>query len=207
MTSLAIWALGYCRSRGYADPAPGPAGLWMQIGQPEQVGRHIPTEPFDPDAYRSLVESVTEPFVYVEAIAPRADVLALTPAGWTPRDSHWLMTTPLKAEAAPPLPAGYELRLIETDGLCRVEIDAPDGALAASGNCGLGGVHGTFDKIVTDEAHRRRGLGSVIMQALTTAALARGVTDGILIATPDGRALYRALGWTDVGEVVSVISG
>jgi len=179
----------------------------MQIGLPEQVGRHVFTGAFKPDAYRRLVESVTEPFVYVEAMAPRAQVLALTPAGWTPRDSHWLMTTPLKAEAAPPLPAGYRLRLIETDGLCRAEIDAPDGALAASGNCGLGGAYGTFDKIVTDEVHRRRGLGSVIMQALTTAALARGATDGILIATPDGQALYRALGWSDVGEVVSVISG
>lgn len=207
MVSLETWSLGYCRSRGYADPTPGPAGLWMQIGLPEQVGRHIVTGPFEPDAYRRLVASVTEPFVYVEAMAPREVILPLTPAGWTPRDSHWLMTTPLKAGATSPPPPGYALRLIETDGLCRVEIDAPDGVLAAGGNCGLGGAHGTFDRIVTDEAHRRRGLGSVVMQALTTAALARGVTDGVLIATPDGRALYFALGWSEVGEVVSVISG
>ena len=205
MVTLETWAVGYCRARGYPDPEPGPAGLWMRIDLPEQVGRHVLTA-FEPDAYHRLVASVTEPFVYVEALAPRAAVLALTPAGWTPRDTHWLMTTTLIA-AEPALPAGYAARLVEGPLTVNLEIDAPDGAPAATGRCGLDGAVATFDRIVTEEAHRRLGLGKAVMNQLSAAALARGATTGALIATPDGRALYRAMGWAEVGEVTSVISG
>jgi hypothetical protein len=34
----------------------------------------------------------------------------------------------------------------------------------------------------------------------------RGASQGTLIATPDGRALYQVLGWTQWSEVTSVIS-
>lgn len=205
MVTLETWAVGYCRARGYLDPEPGPAGLWMRIDLPEQVGRHVLTA-FEPDAYRRLVASVTEPFVYVEALAPRAAVLALTPDGWTPRDAHWLMTTTLTAAEAA-LPAGYSARLVEGPLTVNLEIDAPDGTPAATGRCGLNGAVATFDRIVTEEAHRRLGLGKAVMNRLSAAVLARGAATGVLIATPDGRALYRAMGWAEVGEVTSVISG
>jgi len=63
-----------------------------------------------------------------------------------------------------------------------------------------------FDQIVTQEAHRRRGLGRMIMNGLIQRALEHGARQGALIATPDGRALYRTLGWSEWSEVTSVIS-
>jgi GNAT superfamily N-acetyltransferase len=206
MITLETWATGYCRARGYVDPTPGPAGLWMQIDLPEQVGRHVLTSAFDPEAYRHLVAGIAEPFVYVEALAPREALLPLAPDGWTFRDTHWLMTRRLNVESAEP-PPGYTVRLVETDHKLQIDIEAPDGSPAATGRCGLADNTATFDRIVTEEAHRRRGLGSVVMARLAAAALARGVERGALIATPDGRALYHILGWTEVGEVTSVISG
>jgi GNAT superfamily N-acetyltransferase len=206
MVTLETCVTGYCRARGYVDPTPGPAGLWMHIDLPEQVGRHVLTAAFDPDAYRRLVAEITEPFVYVEALASREAIVPLAPAGWTFRDAHWLMTRRLAATNAEP-PPGYAVRLVETDHKLQIDIEAPDGSPAATGRCGLAGETATFDRIVTEEAHRRLGLGSVVMARLATEALARGVEHGALIATPDGRALYRALGWTEVGEVTSVISG
>lgn len=205
MIDLGTWAPGYCAARGYAQPHPGPAGLWLEVGLPDQRGRHLMTGAFDPQAYRRLVAEVTEPFVYVEALAPREDVLPLTPARWTVLDPAWLMAVRL-AEAHVAPPPGYTVRVIEEAAKLQVEIDGPDGSPAATGRCGLAGDAATFDRIVTEEAHRRRGLGKVVMVHLATAALARGVTHGVLIATADGRALYRALGWDEVGEVTYVIS-
>jgi GNAT superfamily N-acetyltransferase len=53
-----------------------------------------------------------------------------------------------------------------------------------------------FDQIVTDEAHRRLGLGTVVMLNLDAVAEQAGATDRLLVATEAGRALYERLGWT-----------
>jgi predicted GNAT family acetyltransferase len=60
----------------------------------------------------------------------------------------------------------------------------------------MDGESGTFDQIVTHESHRRRRLGSTIMKLLTGEAVARGKTQGVLVATEDGLGLYRSIGWT-----------
>jgi len=52
-----------------------------------------------------------------------------------------------------------------------------------------------FDQIMTDPAHRRRGLASVVMTALTDAARAEGARRGLLLASEVGSLLYAALGW------------
>ena len=53
-----------------------------------------------------------------------------------------------------------------------------------------------FDQIVTDEGHRRLGLGTVVMVKLDALAEKSGVTERLLVATEAGRALYERLGWS-----------
>ena len=53
-----------------------------------------------------------------------------------------------------------------------------------------------FDQIGTAERYQRRGLGSAIMRALAAHAHDRGIRDAMLCATPPGRAIYTALGWS-----------
>ena len=43
---------------------------------------------------------------------------------------------------------------------------APEGNVVASGRMGLGASYAVADQIVTDERHRRLGLGTVVMAAL-----------------------------------------
>ncbi|MGY5128538.1 GNAT family N-acetyltransferase [Streptomyces nigrescens] len=52
-----------------------------------------------------------------------------------------------------------------------------------------------FDMIGTEPAHQRRGLGRAVMTALAGRAVERGARQGVLVASPDGRALYEAMGW------------
>ncbi|MEV0153356.1 GNAT family N-acetyltransferase [Micromonospora sp. NPDC050686] len=72
----------------------------------------------------------------------------------------------------------------------------PEGQVAASGKLATAGAYGIVDQVETAAAHRRRGLGSVVMRTLAWHALRRGADTGVLVATDDGRDLYRSLGWT-----------
>lgn len=56
------------------------------------------------------------------------------------------------------------------------------------------------DRIVTVAGQRRRGLGSAVMAVLTDAALDAGRERAVLGTSVDGRALYRSLGWREVGR-------
>lgn len=63
----------------------------------------------------------------------------------------------------------------------------------------------TVDQVVTEPAHRRRGLGRTVMAALERAAVERGVVRGVLVATEDGLGLYGSLGWTVDSPVTAAV--
>ncbi len=89
------------------------------------------------------------------------------------------------------LPEVVELRLL--DGA---------GRLAASGQAGFADGCAVPDKITTERDHRRRGLGAAMMTLLGDAARERGVHQGVLVASDEGRRLYLHLGWGLHGAVV-----
>ncbi|MGX7670507.1 GNAT family N-acetyltransferase [Plantactinospora sp. DSM 117369] len=81
------------------------------------------------------------------------------------------------------------------DGAGRCRRQGAWGRLAPAGEFGI------VDKVETEPAHRRRGLGSVLVRTLAARAAAGGLRTGILVATDDGRALYRTLGWVVRSDV------
>lgn len=205
MSPIETWARGYALARGYPPPEPVPVGHWLEVGKAEQRGRFVLRE-FDPAVFTNLARSIDKPSVYIEAFAPREAVVPLLPANWIVRERAYLMTTDLRVPEASPEASAYTSIATGDGAVVRVEIRCEHGDLAASGACGLVGDACVFDQILTQEAHRRRGLGTMVMNALVRAALERGVVSGVLIATPEGRALYQALGWVQATEVTSVIS-
>lgn len=81
---------------------------------------------------------------------------------------------------------------------CRLKVTSSEeeGSKPAAG--GQVGVHkdmAVFDRIKTEEDMRRRGLGTLVMQALGAEAHAHGAKTGWLIGTPDGQKMYHQLGW------------
>ena len=82
-----------------------------------------------------------------------------------------------------------------TDQLTVATITSPNGELAASGRLGIVNDIAIYDRIRVQEAHQRRGLGRALMTALGEAANRAGATRWLLVATPEGRALYEKLGW------------
>ena len=154
--------------------------------------------------------------VWVTVVVPpaRVDVVvrAGLAAGLVVRSAEEsFMAVELHHQAARAVPAGYVVDVAEARaarGTVLRAVASPDvgGAEdldAASGRAGLTAA-GTAvpDKIQTSEAHRRRGLGGAVMDALVDECRRRGAAHGLLVASVDGAGLYAALGWRRVASVV-----
>lgn len=205
MNPIETWAYGYALARGYPAPEAVPTGLWLEIGKPDQRGRYV-LPGFEPAVFSDLARSIEAPGIYIEAPAPREAAAPLLPDNWTVRERAFLMTTALAAPDTLPLPPGYRLAARDDGATVRVEVATDNGDIAASGSASLTNGHTVFDQILTQATHRRLGLGTTVMGALTRRAMERGASQGTLIATPEGRALYQALGWKQWSEITSVIS-
>ncbi|MBZ6472468.1 GNAT family N-acetyltransferase [Streptomyces griseocarneus] len=191
--AVRAWVAGWSVSRDAPAPVEVPGGFRIDVGLPGHVRRYVLPEA-DPAVLRDLMAAVTEPGTWIKVCAPAGRVTpSLTPR-WEVRDPEFMMSTTLRP-ADVTAPDGYAVRTVTEGGVTGAEVIAPDGSVAASGRTGRTGAVAVFDRIATDAAHRRRGLGSLVMRALSAAALERGAEHGVLVATRDGLALYGALGW------------
>ncbi|WP_052863710.1 GNAT family N-acetyltransferase [Streptomyces niger] len=106
---------------------------------------------------------------------------------------------PGAAPAPPPdpavLPGGYVVETVAQGSTVDARAFAATGEVAAGGRVALAGTTAVFDQVRTDPAHRRQGLGRVVMTALAARAAQQGATQGVLVARDDGLSLYRAMGW------------
>ncbi|MFH8347879.1 GNAT family N-acetyltransferase [Streptomyces sp. NPDC018045] len=202
---------GWARCRGTTAPVPAHGGFHIEIGLPDQPGRYVfPTA--DLNVLRGLVASITVPNLWIKVCAPRAVIAPVLPSGWEFAEPQFLMSTALAERPARCLraPAGYTVETVDRDGTgiidCRVQ-DAATGGLAARGRAAVTDTATPpaviYDMINTSVEHRRRGLGTLVMNALSAHAVELGATQGILVASPAGQNLYRSLGWQSHAPVTA----
>lgn len=112
-----------------------------------------------------MASTISSPHILIKLCGPGELLLRQLPPRWQLLQDRFFMThegTP----AAQSQPEGYRLDVVTTNAISVAHIRAEDGANAASGHAvEYGGVF-VFDRIVTEPAHRRRGLGRAIMAAL-----------------------------------------
>ncbi|MGA5564913.1 GNAT family N-acetyltransferase [Streptomyces platensis] len=172
-----------------------PWGLYVEVGRPDQVGRHV--LPYgDELTVREAAASVTVPHTWLKVPREPAEVGRGLPDGWVVDmdEAGHLMATDLRT-TAPTAPEGYTATMETHDGVTYVQLRDADGALAAQGQMALLGQATVIDRVTTEPAHRRRGLGAFVMRTLADHAVADGATLGVLGATDEGRALYETLDW------------
>ncbi|MCG6493294.1 GNAT family N-acetyltransferase [Kitasatospora sp. A2-31] len=203
------WVDGWTASRAAAPAVVQPWGYTVDVGLSGHVTRHV----FDAvgDAVRE--EDVREVAGAVRAEGTWLKVFAdpgvtspwLGPQWWIDDEPGYLMTAPLAPAPAHRLtaPDGYRLRTWSRGGVVRALVTAADGALAARGQIAPTGATAVVDQIETAPEHRRRGLGSLVIRTLVAAAYEQGARTGVLAGTPDGRALYTALGWQVLAPLTS----
>lgn len=197
------WAAGWVVSRGASEPVEVPWGLTFDVGLEGHPTRHVLPDA-DEAAFRRALGAITGPATQVKlCLEPEAVAPWLAP-GWSFGDPGHLMTAALRP-APTPVPVGYRLRVWSRGGITRVMVVAADGAFAARGQIAPVGTGAVVDQVETAQAHRRKGLGGLVMRTLQNAAAAQGATTGLLGATDEGRALYASLGWQVVAPLVTVV--
>jgi GNAT superfamily N-acetyltransferase len=190
------WIRGWARTREVAPPVRHADGYRIDVGLPRQAARYVFQRPSP--TLRDLGRRIAQPWVFLKACATADELHALLPEPWQMQPDGFMMTcddAPFRGGA---LARGYALRIDDAaavTGRAHVQVLADDGTLAAEGHLALDERLAIYDRIGTDPAHRRRGLGAAVMQSLQALARAHGRHAGVLVATPMGRALYESLGW------------
>ncbi|QNE18432.1 GNAT family N-acetyltransferase [Kribbella qitaiheensis] len=186
------WAEGWAIARGTAAPVEVADGYRIDVGLPGHVARYVL-----PAHSPALAARLTTPGTWMKICGP-APVLD---ERWQVQALEYLMSAQLTAEPPRHRPE-YELQLTRVGSVLDVVVSS-QGEPAARGRAGLAGEYAVIDQVVTEPGHRRRGLGTTVMRALSQAASHSGARTGVLVATADGLALYSRLGWALVSPVTA----
>ncbi|MFF6878237.1 MULTISPECIES: GNAT family N-acetyltransferase [unclassified Streptomyces] len=187
------WVAGLALARRSPVPVELPWGMRVDVARPRERARYVLLRS-DEDTLRDVAAQAAEPTSRILTFLDPGRASAVLGPVWQRRDAELLMTAPLRRTAAR-VPDGYETD-VETDGsVTRVRVHTADGETAAAGYAAVHGAVAVVDRVATYPAHQRRGLGTLVMHALTEAALASGARSAVLSATEEGRALYTFLGW------------
>lgn len=174
------------------------SGWHVTVGAETRLDEYIVAEPSGVEALRlarAVAPRYTSWLTIVGGIAPDA----LPALGSLDRMAR--PGTVMEARLAPvPMPADVVVDTVDGVAFLRIEVD---GVTAARGQVALVGRDAVFDRIETEEPYRRRGLGGRIVAGLTAWAVSHGADTGLLVASDEGRALYRTVGWRDVAPVVT----
>jgi hypothetical protein len=133
-------------------------GLRIEVGYLGKGSAYVFAS-IEKDALRNLALKITTPWTFLKVCAPNGEMETAWPAGWVVQEPGFMMTTKLaRPPAAVALADGYKLT-VQGEGVIVASVANETGHVVASGKITLADRHATFDEIVTDELHRRRGLG------------------------------------------------
>jgi GNAT superfamily N-acetyltransferase len=177
--------------------------LVVHVNRQKRQYEWIATDDADVAAIAGIVAASGEPnWLSVPTDAPRKVIAEIEAAGLVvARPDETFMKRDLAGHPAPEPPAGYVVE-VRRDPIIGVRVLAADGEEAASGLMAVVGEDAVAHRISTDEAHRRRGLGSVVMGALAREAVRDGAKTGLLFSSTEGVHLYRRLGWEKISDLV-----
>jgi GNAT superfamily N-acetyltransferase len=193
-TVVKAWLSARSIARGLPLPVPDHGAFRVDTRSEAEVARWVFARAGP--GLETLARSVREPRHLLKLCGTEEELLAVLPAGWTLHPPAYFM----RATGAPAprrLPDGYRVEARRVGMVSEARIVSETGALAASGYAAETQDVFIYDRIVTDPAHRRKGLGHVLMQTLH-AARQRSGNPELLVATEDGRALYSTLGWETI---------
>jgi len=202
---MEAWLRARSLARGLPQPVPDSGGLRVDSGLPNETRRYLFAHPVE--GLREIAEQIREPRIPLKLCDTPETLRSYLPPRWEISPPNFIMICREafdRREDARRLPAGYRLELQTDSDVARAQIRTATDEIAASGYAARHGDVFIYDRILTAEDHRRKGLGTIIMTSLASACPAL-IGLQILVATAAGRELYRTLGWIDYGLYTSAV--
>jgi GNAT superfamily N-acetyltransferase len=200
---MEAWLRARSLSRGLPPPVPDSGGLRVDSALPHETQRYLFARPVE--GLRALAERIREPRIPVKLCDAPEVMRTYLPSRWKIAPPNYVMTcreafdqrnTPRR------LVEGYRLEVTTNADVTCALIRSASGEVAANGHAARWHDVFIYDRISTAENLRRKGLGAAIMTALASQRPVSARLQ-ILVATPEGRELYRSLGWTDYAPYTS----
>jgi len=189
---IRAWLAARSASRGLPAPVDDAGGYRVDVNAPDEVRRWV--FPRVCPAVTALAQGLAQPRHFIKACAAPEHLLAALPSAWRIAAPGYFMQGPGRLPLLRPVP-GYRCERHVESGLSQVRILSESGELAASGHAAETAGVFIYDRIITEPAHQRRGLGRFLMHELGTCKRDAQAPE-LLVATEQGRTLYEALGWT-----------
>jgi GNAT superfamily N-acetyltransferase len=190
---LRAWLTARSVARGLPPPVAEFGGLRIDTNSEKEVRRWVFARAVP--GIGALARSIDEPRNFIKLCGTEAELRDELAEPWTIQGGSWFMGFSGEPPTLPPLPTGYALETSRGGGVTHIEIRTNAGELAASGYAAEISEAFVYDRIETDVAHRRRGLGRAIMAALGNCRTSKHARQ-LLMATAEGERLYSSLGWS-----------
>lgn len=202
--TLKNWITAWAVSRNLSLPTKFKSGYKVAVGYEKQKERYLFAEPNDD--YVQLSNTIEEPWVFLKVCASPEEVKKKISAKWVIQPPGYMMScdSPMSIPDIH-LPEGYELSYDSDDETALFRIFTKSGELASSGRVIIVNDLAVYDRIITEDDHKRKGLATLLLRELEQIALSRNVSKNFLVATEQGRLLYQSLGWQVCSPYTSAV--
>ncbi len=192
---VVAWLRARSSVRKLPQPVAAHGGWRVDTDLPNERCRYVFAYPTA--TIRVLAATLDIPRVFLKLCGSAEELSPLLTSDWQVLPPATMMTRMRhRDEGVRRLHGNYRLQTSSDGPTTKAEILTANGTVAAQGYaCESGGVF-IYDRIATDPAHGRQGLATVVMAALASARRSSAAPE-ILVATADGRALYRTIGFSD----------
>ena len=207
---LEVWVAGWAGCRGYETRREGrfPAVLRADTTREWEYFAHDPSDTEFAELAAKTAEAPARILtIFTNDVERYTSLAARHRLNLTSATQTMMIVDMETQDSEDPWLPDDDLRWVPSaaNGVHHAVVYAGD-EIAASGQVFVADHTAVFDKIVTEAAFQRRGLGSVIMRALAAQAFDHDVDSGLLLASLDGQKLYSHLGWTTVCHVLMLSS-
>ncbi|NIF04923.1 GNAT family N-acetyltransferase [Chryseobacterium sp. Tr-659] len=201
---LKKWLKAWSLSRKLPLPVLYKSGFKVEVGDEKQKERYVFAELNDD--FFQLAESIDEPWIYLKVCTSPDHFIEDIPEKWKLQPQGYMMSCshPMNIDDVI-LPSGYNVKYEQYDSTSIIRIVAENGEEASAGRVVLVDDLAVYDRIITHESHRRKGLASFLMKELEKIALSKDISNNFLVATEQGKLLYETLGWELYSVYTSIV--
>ncbi|SHG06079.1 GNAT family N-acetyltransferase [Chryseobacterium sp. OV279] len=198
------WLKAWSLSRQLPLPVRYKSGFKVEVGEEKQKIRYIFSELNDD--FIELSKQIDEHWIYLKVCASPDEVKNKVPDQWVIQPPGYMMSCfgPMKVKVAN-LCKGYRIESEKYNSTTVIKIIAENDELACVGRVVMVDDLAVYDRIITEEKHQRKGLGTFLMQELEKVAVSKGISNNFLVATEVGRSLYQSMGWELYSPYTSIV--